>query len=212
MSRGPEDARRSSDAQDPDAEGRNRFLTVPNAITLFRFLCLPILGWALMDPAGERLLSLALFVAVAALDMVDGFIARRFHQVSAFGKLFDPFVDKLFHLMTAVLLFVTGRLPLWIPLFILVKEALMIVGGLFLLRRYKLVVYAKWYGKAATFLTAVAMAATILFIDPGQARLAGFLFLVPIGLSLFSYVQYGRENLLPQIRGDQHGPADPPRP
>lgn len=196
----------------PADAGTRRFLTVPNAITLARFLALPVLGWYLADPQGGRIVSLVLFVVIACLDVVDGFIARRFHQVSAFGKLFDPFVDKIFHFMTATILFLTLRLPLWIPLFILVKEALMIVGGLFLLKRYRLVVYAKWYGKAATFLMATAMAATILFIDPGQARLAGFFFLIPILLSLFSYVQYGRENLLPQIRGDRHGPADPPRP
>jgi cardiolipin synthase (CMP-forming) len=202
----------SPDAARPDPLGTNRFLTVPNLITLLRFLALPVLAWFLLDPARARLATFALFSGLALLDMVDGWIARHFNQVSEVGKLFDPFVDKLFHFMTAALLYFTHRLPLWIPLFILVKEALMIVGGLFLLRRYKLVVYAKWYGKVATFLFACAFAATLLFIGPGEERVAGLFFIVPILLAIFSYIQYGRENLLPQIRGDRNGPADPTSP
>jgi CDP-diacylglycerol--glycerol-3-phosphate 3-phosphatidyltransferase len=183
-------------------------LTVPNGITLLRFLALPVLGWYLCAGESGRIVSLGLFVVLAALDMVDGYVARHFNQISEFGKLFDPFVDKLFHFMTAALLCLTLRLPIWIPLFILVKEALMIVGGIFLLRRYKLVVYAKWYGKAATFLFAVAFAATILWVQPGQQRLAGFFFLIPILLSFVSYVQYGRENLIPTLRGTKNGSTD----
>ena len=202
----------SLEGTNPSPLGTNRILTIPNLITLVRFLALPVLAWFLLDPARDRISTFALFAALALLDMVDGFIARHFHQISEFGKLFDPFVDKLFHFMTAALLFLTHRLPLWVLLFILVKEALMIVGGLYLLKRYKLVVYAKWYGKAATFLFACAFAATLLFIGPGQERLAGFFFLVPILLAIFSYIQYGRENLLPQIRGDRNGPADPQSP
>jgi len=200
------------DATESESPATKNVLTVPNLITLLRFLALPVLAWFLLDPTRERLATFVLFSTLALLDMVDGYIARHFHQVSEFGKLFDPFVDKLFHFMTAALLYLTHRLPLWVPLFILVKEALMIVGGLFLLRRYKLVVYAKWYGKVATFLFACAFAATLLFIAPGDERVAGFFFLVPILLAIYSYIQYGRENLLPQIRGDRNGPADPSSP
>jgi CDP-diacylglycerol--glycerol-3-phosphate 3-phosphatidyltransferase len=194
--------------REPTLFEKYHVLTIPNGITLLRFLALPVLGGYLMAGEAGRIVSLVLFVILAFLDMVDGYVARHFDQVSEFGKLFDPFVDKLFHFMTATLLCLSLRLPVWIPLFILVKEALMIVGGVFLLRRYKLVVYAKWYGKVATFLFAVAFALTILVVQPGQQRLAGFFFLIPILLSFVSYVQYGRENLIPTLRGTKNGSSD----
>ena len=188
---------------------QDRILTVPNRITLLRFLSIPILGFYLYAGDEGRIVSLVLFCLIALTDVLDGFVARHFHQVSEVGKLFDPFVDKLFQLTTAVLLFLTARLPLWVPLFILVKEALMIVGGLFLLRRYRFVVSARWYGKAAAVLQAFGFALIILLVEPGQVATAGLILIVPILLSFASYVQYGRENLLPMIRGGRDGPTDP---
>lgn len=74
--------------------GEDRLLTVPNLITLVRLLCIPLYLWLLF---GEdlRWQAAILLGVLGATDWVDGYVARHFHQVSNFGKMFDPAVDRL---------------------------------------------------------------------------------------------------------------------
>ncbi len=164
--------------------------TIPNYLTLLRLLAIPFLAWAIA--AGERYQTMAFvfFVCIWFTDMLDGYIARHFNQMSDFGKVFDPFVDKVFQFTTAVMMYLTHRLPLWVPIFIFSKEIMMIVGGYIMLRRWKIVVKSLWYGKVSTVLFVAAFAA-LFFIDPYQTRLAGYLFSVPVTWSVLAYVLYG---------------------
>ncbi len=183
--------------------------TIPNAITLLRFLGIPWLAILIVrDRMGP---ALVLFVAIALTDILDGWIARRFHQVSEFGKLFDPFVDKLFQFVTALLLWHVGRIPLWIPGFVLVRELLMIIGGAVMLRRHHMVVFSRWYGKLAAFIQ-VAFFGVVFLLPEGRPDLAGWIFLLPVVLSVYAYFRYYRDNVMPVVRKERNGsqnPADP---
>jgi len=75
-------------------EGEDRLLTAPNAITLVRLLCLPLFLWLLFGRE-NYLAAAGLLAALGATDWVDGYVARHFGQVSNFGKMFDPTVDRL---------------------------------------------------------------------------------------------------------------------
>ena len=68
--------------------------TIPNAITLVRLLLLPVFLWLLFAQE-ERAAAAFLLGGIGATDWVDGYIARRYDQVSEFGKIFDPTVDRL---------------------------------------------------------------------------------------------------------------------
>ena len=178
-------------------------LTVPNVLTLLRLLAIPWLCRLIWQWPENRLQAFILFLAIWLTDMLDGFIARRFNQMSAFGKLFDPLVDKLFQLATAVTMFLIGRIPLWVPLFLFVREALMVLGSVFLLKRADKVVYSSLIGKASTFLFVVAFAA--LFWVPNEPRLIrDLLFVPPVLVSAVATVFYAKQNLL----GHYHGHSD----
>lgn len=82
---------------------RRSLLTVPNAITLVRLLCLPVFLWALFG-RDSRLAAGIIIGCLGATDWVDGWVARRFNQTSPFGAIFDPTVDRL--------LFIVGLLAL----------------------------------------------------------------------------------------------------
>lgn len=74
--------------------GEDRILTVPNVITLIRFLCIPWFVWLLA--AQENRFGAALLMGfMGATDWVDGYIARHFNQVSNIGKMMDPAVDRM---------------------------------------------------------------------------------------------------------------------
>jgi len=165
-------------------------VTVPNILTLIRLLAIPVLARLIYIGEPYDWVAFIMFLGIWLTDMLDGYIARKFNQITEFGKLFDPFVDKLFQLTTAVMMYLVGKLPLWIPLVIAVKELAMILGGALLLRQLGQVVPARWYGKAATVLF-VAAFASLFFLPEGSWRLANYIFIPPMALSLFAYVAYG---------------------
>ncbi|MEA4888490.1 MAG: CDP-alcohol phosphatidyltransferase family protein [Clostridiaceae bacterium] len=180
-------------------------LTVPNILTLIRFLAIPVLACLIKAGDPYNTMALILFLAIWLTDMLDGYIARRFNQISEFGKLFDPLVDKLFQLTTAVMMTWVGKLPLWVPLFIFCKELLMIAGSAVLLKRFELVVYAKWYGKLATILFVVAFA-SLFFLTREQSYLANYIFIIPVLWSFYAYVRYALSYLQP---AKKTGGSDP---
>ena len=159
-------------------------LNVPNLLTLLRMALLPAVVWRyrLGDMAG----ALAVYLVAVLTDAVDGFIARRFHQITALGKLLDPIADKL-SLLTLLGLFVAdGQIPPWLLTIVLIKEAILIAGGAAALRR-GIVVYAMPIGKVTTVTFILSMVARFLAVR----QLADLLLGVSVVLSLLSLIWYG---------------------
>ncbi|MGD0320956.1 MAG: CDP-alcohol phosphatidyltransferase family protein [Acidimicrobiales bacterium] len=128
----------------------DRVLTVPNAITVARLACIPIFGWLLFG-AHRQTAAAVLLGVLGASDFVDGFAARRWHQVSTLGKVLDPTVDRLLLGTAVVSVMVHGAVPLWFGLATLVREVLVgatvVVLALLGAERIDVV----WVGKAGTF-------------------------------------------------------------
>lgn len=108
----------------------DRVVTVPNAITAVRLLGLPLFAWLVLGPQ-RYLAAFWLLVAVATTDWVDGYVARRFDQVTRIGKLVDPLVDRLLLATATITLLLAGLLP-W-PLLALILVRDLVVLGLSLL-------------------------------------------------------------------------------
>jgi cardiolipin synthase (CMP-forming) len=164
--------------------------TVPNILTLIRFLAIPVLAYLIHAGDEYNTVAFIVFAAIWLTDLLDGYIARHFNQMTEFGKLFDPLVDKLFQFTTAVMMCLVGKLPLWVPLFIFIREMLMIIGSAILYKKRETVVFAKWYGKVATVLFVAAFAA-LFFLKQDQAWLGGVIFILPVAWSLYAYLRYG---------------------
>lgn len=175
-------------------------LTVPNIITTIRLAAIPFMAYYIYASVNisekYNLVAFILFLSIWATDVLDGYIARRFNQISDFGKLFDPFVDKLFHFATALTMAFVGKIPYWVPLLIFLKELFMIIGGTVLFKKYRLVVYSKWYGKLATILFVLAFS-ILFFLPPGYN--SGYLFILPLIISFYAYIKYGFDNVIPVL-------------
>ena len=111
----------------------DRFWTVPNIITLVRFCLVPVFVWLV---ATQQHLSAFIVLAVlSSTDWVDGYIARRFNQISTTGQWLDPLADRISLIVVAVTLVVTGIAPWWlavgiiVPDLILAGAALVMFGG-----------------------------------------------------------------------------------
>jgi cardiolipin synthase len=102
-------------------------MTVPNLITLLRVLLIPLLVYFLAKRGyGSALL---VFVAAALSDLLDGFIARRFKQISSLGAALDPVADKLMMLAAVILLASQGLLPVWLAVAIVVRDIVIVSGA-----------------------------------------------------------------------------------
>ncbi|MBU3717090.1 MAG: CDP-alcohol phosphatidyltransferase family protein [Actinobacteria bacterium] len=133
--------------------------TWPNLITLLRLCCLPIFLWLLFG-RDDRQAAAWLLGALGATDWVDGWVARRFDQVSEFGKMFDPTADRLLFVVALVAIMIDGSAPWWFCLAVLVREV--VFGGVvavltlfFDMERFDVTYLGKW----ATFI--------LMFTFPG---------------------------------------------
>lgn len=115
-------------------------MTVANKITLFRVLLIPVFCGLVhvYDPATEgiRHAALLVYLTAAVTDMLDGWVARRFHQQTRFGKRLDPLADKLlvnlgFIFLAANPHYVPG-IPLWFPVLIMMRDIIVVIGALLL--------------------------------------------------------------------------------
>ncbi len=128
-----------------------RPFTLPNFISLVRLGCIPIFLWLLFS-VEDRWAAALLLGALGASDWVDGYIARRFNQVSELGKILDPTADRLMLLVGIFAIWVDGSVPGWIAWLALVREALVAVAALFLAAFGARKIEVTWWGKTGTFL------------------------------------------------------------
>ncbi len=185
-------------------EGEDRLLTAPNLITLVRLLCIPLFLWLLFGTE-DYLAAAGLLALLGATDWVDGYVARHYGQVSNFGKMFDPTVDRLLlivgigGIMLADLDIAYFMLFAWI---VVIREIVLsvIVGGSVLLGARRMDV--TWIGKCGAFAMMTAFPAFLASADPsieGTAWQTMFLVVawgagIPgLVCSMIAFVGYVRE-------------------
>ena len=104
--------------------------TVPNIITMVRIALLPYFVLLMAD---DRVVAGAWFFGLLAFtDWIDGYIARRFNQVSEFGKVLDPVADRLIFFVGIGTVLYFHHFPIWLGIVILVREvsiAILMVGA-----------------------------------------------------------------------------------
>ncbi len=148
-------------------------MTTANKLTLVRVFLIPVfLVVAYLDFPGHRYVALAVFIIASLTDLLDGYIARHYNQVSDFGKFADPLADKCL-VMAALCWFVeTGEMFGWILAVVLLRE--FAVSGMRLVAVEKgRVIAAAWSGKIKTASTMVCICLMIFFgAEPHWLNLA----------------------------------------
>ena len=140
------------------AAGSSAILTVPNLLSGIRILLIPVFCWLIVDPDTTGA-GIVLFGAVVATDWVDGTIARRTGQVSELGKILDPTADRLAIASGLIALMVRGAFPVWAGLLILVRDAVILIAGAYVLFSRRVRIDVRYIGKVATFCLMVAVPA-----------------------------------------------------
>ena len=138
----------------------NKIFTLPNLISLIRLCLIPIFFIFLYQ--GYNFVATLVFAIAASTDWVDGQIARKTNTVSKLGQLLDPAVDRLLIISGVLGLLLVDRLPLWIVLFILIRDGFMLLGGAYLMKRYAIKIPVIYAGKAATMLLMIGFVSLLL--------------------------------------------------
>jgi cardiolipin synthase len=181
---------------------KKQILTIPNMISFFRFLLIPVILWLYI---GEKNHTAAIIVILISgvSDIFDGIIARKFNMITDTGKVYDPLVDKLMQITALFALSVRGFVPVWCISIIIAKELIMILVGLILYLK-KIIVQASWYGKMTTVIFYIVMLLLVIF--KGMPYFVNmFLLLALVASVLFSAFAYGSQLISFKKEVDQIG-------
>ena len=175
----------------PKDKDRSFIKKVPNILTLIRLALVPVFVFFYKRPdllLPERYMAMSVFIIAGLTDLLDGYIARKFDAVTDFGKLVDPFADKLMAL-SALFCFLFSGVVSWVFVtLVLIKELLMIIGG-YVMLRHNIVVYSDVFGKIAAFVKATAISITFL---PNIAPWNMYLLYLALALTILALFRYGR--------------------
>ncbi len=170
-------------------------MTLASKITLIRVIFIPVYIVLMYLSGGQSnlwmWLALALFIFLSLTDFVDGYIARKYNQVSDFGKFMDPLADKLLTLAAMTIFCQWGGFPAWALMIVLARE--FAVSGLRMVAGPKgKVIAAGWSGKVKTASTMIGLCVWMGF--PEVAWIGWLVTGVIVVTTVYSGVEYFLQN------------------
>ena len=127
-------------------------MNLPNTLTMIRVIMIPLFVVAmLLDFNGSDYVAAGLFIAACVTDFFDGYLARKYNQITTFGKFMDPLADKLLVCAALVCFLVqeNSEMPAWVVIVIISRE--FIISGFRLVAAEKgVTISASWWGKVKT--------------------------------------------------------------
>ena len=148
----------------------DRILTVPNILSFLRLLGVPLFLWLILVPKADGWAIIVLLIA-SLTDYLDGWIARRFNQISRLGQLLDPAADRLYILATLVGLALREIIPWWLVALLLTRELILFIMLIPLKRHGFNGLPVHFVGKVATF--ALLIAFPLILVGAGINPVAG---------------------------------------
>lgn len=134
--------------------------SIPNMLSILRLLLVPVFLWLLI--VDQFLIAFLVLMFASFTDWLDGFIARRFNQITSLGKVLDPSADRLFILATLIGLTVNEIIPAWLAIVIVARDILLLVGYPISASHGYGPLPVHFLGKAATFALLYALPLLLL--------------------------------------------------
>jgi cardiolipin synthase len=168
--------------------------TIPNLLSVLRLALVPVFLYLILTD--QPLLAFLVLAVASFTDWLDGYLARRLNQITRLGALLDPAADRLYIFATLIGLAVTGSIPIWLPVVIIGRDALLTftipvlasrnygplpvhfagkAGTFALLYAFPLLLLADWWTAASFVILPIAWAFAIWGV--GLYWYAGYLYL-----------------------------------
>ena len=171
-------------------------MNTPNKLTVGRMIMVPFLVLFLLTGWGgeaNRYISLAIFVIASVTDWFDGYLARKHHLVTNFGKFMDPLADKLLVCSAMICLIELERLPAWIVIIIIARE--FIISGFRLIAAENgIVIAANYWGKFKTVSQMIMIILLLLHFGGVFTVLEQIFIWLSLALTVISLMTYIWQN------------------
>ena len=165
----------------------DKVVTAANCITAVRLLGLPLFVW-LTAFEGAYGLGFATLVLVGTTDWVDGYVARRFDQVTKLGKLLDPLIDRAMIATAGITLLAIGFIPWWVVAAIVARDVALLTAGFVIFGRDNPNIPVSNLGKFATACLLIGVPGFLLAnMDWSGATVLGY---VAYGYCILGIVTY----------------------
>lgn len=150
----------SEEKKEINSVSSDEILTIPNILSFFRILL--ITPFMILFLNGQYLWSAIIIIVSGLTDCVDGFIARHFNQISDFGKVLDPVADKLTLLAVGIGICILTPEVITVMVILIIKDLLMLIGGITLIKNNIQPPQARWYGKLGTILFYISVCTIVV--------------------------------------------------
>ncbi|MDO5556164.1 MAG: CDP-diacylglycerol--glycerol-3-phosphate 3-phosphatidyltransferase [Clostridia bacterium] len=154
-------------------------MNLPNKLTIFRIILVPIMivipflniQYCFLGISVSYWIMNIIFIIASYTDHLDGKLARKNNQVTAFGKFADPLADKILVLAAMLILVEDGNLPAWIPIIVLFREFVVSGYRLVAVEKGGKVIAASIWGKLKTVTQMIAI--ILMFININNTNIFG---------------------------------------
>ena len=139
----------------------SRFFTLSNIISVFRLLlAFPVCYGILNHWSDSLLLIMALLAYIS--DILDGYLARKYNDISEWGKILDPLADKILVGSASISLMIVGKLAIWYIALVLVRDIAILIAGLLSSRKIGYVLPSTYLGKGAVITVAITLICSLI--------------------------------------------------
>lgn len=175
---------------------KKEILTVPNLLSLFRLILIPIyiLIYLNAQEAADYYVAGAILAISCLTDLVDGKIARHFNMISHVGKVLDPLADKATQFSLIICLAVHYPILKTMIILFVIKEGFQLIAGILTLRKGKMLTGALITGKVCTTVLFISLICMVLFPNIGEKAIH-ILTVIDCVFLLISFADYARTYL-----------------
>ena len=168
---------------------RGRFWTLSNAVSLLRAVLTVPAVWLISLGPNYVWEAFGVVVVMIVSDWIDGWLARRWGEISQWGKILDPLADKVAVGVITIAMVVFKDLPVWLVLVVLVRDVVIFLAGMYLVKRYDVLLSSNFWGKVTTLVLSGLLLAYLWDADVLKPALIG----LSIAFLAVSLISYGRQ-------------------
>ena len=168
---------------------RGRFWTLSNMVSLLRVVLILPAVW-LIALGEDRVWEAFGVVAVMIVsDWIDGWLARRWGEISQWGKILDPLADKVAVGAITIAMVVFKGLPVWLVVVVLLRDVVIFLAGMYLVKRHDVLLSSNFWGKVTTLVLSGLLLAYLWDADVLKPALIG----LSVVFLVVSLISYGRQ-------------------
>ena len=168
---------------------RGRFWTLSNMVSLLRVVLILPAVWLIALGADRVWEAFGVVAVMIVSDWIDGWLARRWGEISQWGKILDPLADKVAVGAITIAMVVFKGLPVWLVVVVLLRDVVIFFAGMYLVKRHDVLLSSNFWGKVTTLVLSGLLLAYLWDADVLKPALIG----LSIAFLAVSLISYGRQ-------------------